>query len=139
MSLLRILSVWVLLAVLMSVNGVLREAVLRPGLGDRPADVLSAALGIALILLVTAFGFRPLAGAPTGRLLAISALLVAITVAFELVLGRSVDHKSWAELLGNYAIWRGQLWPVVLLVVAITPFLWGRWAVVAPGAKLGGS
>ena len=129
MSPLRFVGVWLLLAVLMSANGVLREAVLRRWVGTPPADVLSAAIGIVLILLVTAVGFRSLVGASTGRLLAISALLIAITVVFELVVGRTVDHKSWADLLGNYAIWRGELWPLVLLVVALTPFLWGRWAV----------
>ena len=118
-----------LLALLMSGNGVLREAVLKPSMGPRSADVVSAAIGIALILVVTAVGFRPLAGAPTVQLAAASALLVCLTVAFEFIIGRTVDHKSWAELFGNYAIWRGRLWPVVLLVVALTPFIWGRWAV----------
>ena len=134
MSVLRILGVWVVLAILMSANGALREMLLRPSLGAG-ADVVSAALGVAIILAVTAFGFRALAGATTNRLTAISVLLVAVTVVFELVIGRTVDHKSWAELFGNYAIWRGQLWPLVLLVVALTPFIWGRWAVTAPTAN----
>src|SRR5689334_13030786 len=104
MSPLRFVGVWLLLAVLMSANGVLREVALKPWIGTPPADVLSAAIGVVLILLVTAAGFRPLAGASIGRLLAISVLLVMVTVVFELVIGRTVDHKSWAELLGNYAI-----------------------------------
>jgi hypothetical protein len=54
-------------------------------------------------------------------------MLVVLTVAFEFLIGRYVDHKSWADLVGNYAIWRGRLWPIVLLVLALTPFLWGRW------------
>ena len=109
MPVLRILAVWLILAVLMSANGVFRETVLRTSLGDRPADLLSAALGITLILVVTAFGFRPLAGLPLARLLAASLLLVGLTVAFEMVMGRLVDHKSWAELAGNYAFWQGRL------------------------------
>ena len=124
---LRILTVWLLLAVLMSANGVFRETILRTSLGDRPTDLLSAALGITLILVVTAFGFRPLVGLPLARLLTASLLLVGLTVAFEIVMGRFVDHKSWAEPAGNYALWRGKLWPLVLAVVAISPILWGRW------------
>ena len=131
MPLMRVLTVWLILAVLMSANGILRETVLRSSLGDRPADVLSAALGITLILVVTAFGFRPLAGLALSRLIAVSVLLVGLTVVFEVVIGRLVDHKSWAELAGNYAFWRGQLWPLVLAVVALSPILWGRWAPVA--------
>ena len=131
MPLKRVLAVWLILAVLMSANGVFRETVLRDSLGDRPADLLSAALGITLILVVTAFGFRPLIGLPLARLLAVSLLLVGLTVAFEIVMGRLVDHKSWAELAGNYAFWRGKLWPLVLAVVAISPVLWGRWVIVS--------
>jgi hypothetical protein len=50
MSLRRGLAVWLLLALLMSVNGVFRELVLRPAVGPTTADALSAALGIAIIL-----------------------------------------------------------------------------------------
>ena len=127
MPLLRVLTVWLILAVLMSANGVFRETILRTSLGDRPADLLSATLGITLILVVTAFGFRPLVGLSLARLVAVSLLLVGLTVAFEFAMGRLVDHKSWAELAGNYAFWRGKLWPLVLAVVAISPILWGRW------------
>ena len=130
MPLRRVLTIWVILAVLMTANGMFRETVLRPSLGDRPADLLSAALGITLILVATAFGFRPLVGLPLARLLAVSLLLVGLTVAFEIVIGRLADHKSWAELAGNYAFWRGKLWPLVLAVVAISPILWGRWVPV---------
>ena len=131
MPLLRVLTVWLILAVLMSANGIFREAVLRSSLGDRPADLLSAALGITLILVVTAFGFRPLVGLPLARLLAASLLLVGLTVVFEIVMGRLVDQKSWAELASNYAFWRGRMWPLVLAVVALSPILWCRWVPVA--------
>ena len=130
----RVLSVWLALAVLMTANGVFREAFLRPQMGTRPADGVSAVLGIALILVVTAVGFRPLVGLSLGRLIGVSLLLVGLTVLFEIVIGRTVDHKSWAELAGNYAIWRGKLWPLVLAVVAATPLLWGRWLPV--GARV---
>ena len=61
------------------------------------------------------------------RLVRVSAILVALTVVFEFVFGHWVDEKSWAELAGNYAIWNGKLWPLVLASLAIAPFLWGRW------------
>jgi hypothetical protein len=136
-TLLRTFGVWLLLAFLMSANGIFRETVLKSQLGPRPADVLSAALGITMILFVTAIGFRPLSGAPLDRLVVVSVLLVGLTVGFEFLVGRTVDHKSWAELLGNYAIWRGRLWPTVLVVIALTPFLWGRWTAIAPAPVAG--
>jgi hypothetical protein len=56
----------------------------------------------------------------------VSATWFVLTVAFELVFGHYVDHKSWTELADNYAIWRGNLWPLVLASLVRAPFIWGR-------------
>lgn len=127
MSLPRVAAVWAVLAVLMSANGAFREAVLKNNFSVGTAGVMSAALGIVLILLVTAVPFRPLAREPLRKLVVASVLLFVLTVVFEFTIGLTVDGKSWTELAGNYAIWRGELWPLVLLVVVLTPFIWGRW------------
>jgi hypothetical protein len=122
----RVLLTWLALAVVMSINGVFRELALRPTLGPRIAPVVSAALGIALVLLVTRALLPPLRGHDTRTLLQVCAVILLLTVAFETALGLFVDHKSWRALLGHYAFWRGELWPVVLVVLALTPFIWGR-------------
>ena len=128
LSALRFLLVWLCMAVAMSANGVFRELGLRRVLGSTAADVVSALLGVTLIALITRVGFRPLnAHEPTTSLLSISIALVLLTVVFEAAAGRWVDHKSWSELAAHYAIWHGELWPLVLAFLAITPFIWGRW------------
>ena len=132
MSTARILAIWLLLAVLMVLNGVMREIVLVPQVGASAA-ALSAIVGIGIILGATGLFFHRLAGAPTATLARTSVLLVVLTIAFEFVFGHWVDGKSWAELAGNYAIWNGRLWPVVLASLAVAPFLWGRW--VEPGRR----
>jgi len=133
MSLRRVFRVWLVLVVAMSANGILRELVLRPRVGPSSADVLSAVLGIAIILVGTRYFLRPLAGRPTKDLAITSVVLVALTVAFEFLFGHYVDHKSWEELAQNYELWRGRLWPILLLTLALTPFLWGRWLDARPG------
>ena len=127
MSTTRTLAVWLLLAVFMTLNGIARELVLVPQLGPVSAGTVSAILGIAIILGVTGLFFHPLAGAPTSQLIRTSAILVVLTVLFELVLGHWVDGKTWGELAANYAVWEGALWPFVLLSIALAPFFWGRW------------
>lgn len=127
MSLGRLLLAWLAMAVAMSANGAFREMALRRWLDAQSADLVSAAIGAAIILLLTFLFFRPLAGSSTRTLLFVSVLLVVLTVIFEFTIGRLVDRKSWSELLGNYAIWRGRLWPLLLLLIALTPFIWGRW------------
>lgn len=127
MSLGRVLLAWVAMAVAMTANGIFRESALKRWLSAPAADNVSAALGALIILLVSYFFFRPLAGSDTRTLLVVSAILVLPTVIFELAIGRLVDRKSWAQLFGDYAIWRGELWPLLLLLLAVTPFIWGRW------------
>ena len=123
----RLLVAWSILAVAMTANGVFREAVLKRLVAPSTADALSAATGILLILLVTRLGFSArVATATPVELWLSTAMLVGMTVAFEFVVGRFVDHRSWSELLANYQFWNGRLWPLVLLVLASTPFLWGR-------------
>ena len=123
-SLARFTVVWVTMAVAMSANGVFRELVLKHHTSSSAANVLSAALGVTIIALITRVGFRPLSPANSlSSLATLSVALVVLTVAFETVLGRVVDHKSWGELAAHYALLRGELWPIVLAFLAVTPFL----------------
>jgi hypothetical protein len=124
----RIVGVWLILALAMIANGAFREVALRQAIGPANAQIVSAVLGVVIILAITRWAFRRLAGAGTRPLVIASAVLVGLTVAFEFLFGHYVDRKTWTELVADYAIWRGRLWPIVLLVLALTPFLWGRWA-----------
>lgn len=124
----RLLVTWFAMAVAMTANGALRELALKRVLSPRHADVASATLGLILIALITRVGFRPTGTGDTTRSLATaSVILVVLTVAFECAIGRLVDHKTWAEIGSHYALWRGELWPIVLGFLALTPFLWRRW------------
>ncbi|HYC52738.1 MAG TPA: hypothetical protein VEB19_16615 [Gemmatimonadaceae bacterium] len=123
----RLLGTWVLMAILMSLNGAFREMVLKPRMTASSADLASACLGAVILLIVSWLFFRPLRGASTPTLLRVSVVLVVLTVAFEFLIGRYVDHKSWSEVLANYELWNGRLWPLLLALIALTPFIWGRW------------
>jgi hypothetical protein len=126
MSLVSAFGVWLLILPLMVANGIFRETVLVPSLGRRPADVASAAIGIAIILLITMPFLRRARDRSTGALVRVSVIWLVLTVAFEFLFGHYVDGKSWMELVENYAIWRGNLWPLVLASLALAPFIWGR-------------
>jgi hypothetical protein len=126
MSLVRTLGVWLLILPLMVANGIFRETALVPSLGRTSADVASAAIGIAIILLVTMPFLRRAHDRSTASLARVSVIWLVLTVAFEFLFGHYVDRKSWAELAANYAIWRGKLWPLVLASLVLAPFVWGR-------------
>jgi hypothetical protein len=127
MSLGRMIGTWLLLAVAMTTNGIAREAVLVRLVGRKAADVLSAALGISIVLGLTRQTLHSLAGRSEARPARAALAWLLMTIAFECLIGRTVDHKSWRELADNYALWRGRLWPLVLATVVLSPFIWTRW------------
>ncbi len=120
----RFAAVWLTLAAAMTANGIGRELLLKRVLAPQSANTVSAAAGILLIAIITAIGFRPLAdpGIVPWQRTMLSVALVLATVVFETVLGRVVDHKSWSALLEHYALWHGELWPIVLAWLAYMPF-----------------
>ena len=127
MTLTRVFVTWLILAILMPLNGMVRELFLKRIVPPDAAEGVSALLGIAIILAVTWRSFRDTpAHYPALSLLAISGILVGLTVIYESAIGLWVDHKTWEELIANYRVWEGHPWPLVLLTLAVTPFLWRR-------------
>jgi hypothetical protein len=127
MSALQLFRAWALIALVMIANGALRELLLKRYLGATVAEAISAFLGIIWIVLLTSILLRRLVGRATSELVVASVTLVALSVAFEFLFGHYVEGESWTALADNYAIWRGHLWPAVLLTLAMMPFVWGRW------------
>lgn len=123
MSYSRLLGAWLVLAVAMPLNGVFRELVMKPRIPHGLADIVSAVLGVGLILGITRWIFRIPSETPVRSLAAVSVFLVILTIAFEFSFGLA-EGRTVAELLENYAIWRGRLWPIVLATLGATPFLW---------------
>lgn len=119
----RVILLWLAILPIAVINGLLREKLLRPRLGSRWANTVS---GLALMALIAAFAVATIGWLPrtteTGYLLVGAAWLVA-TVVFEFSFGRFVARASWREMIGGYRFRDGNLWPLVLAVVALAP--WG--------------
>lgn len=125
----KLLTAWLIILPFMIANGIFRELVVKQVVADAVAEAISVALGIVIVVALTRWLLRPLAGKATGDLIRASLTLVLLTVAFEFLFGHYVDRRSWSDLLANYAIWDGKLWPIALATIAFMPFLWGRWSI----------
>lgn len=119
----RLLLTWLLLAILMPVNGALREFGFKPLMSEFAAEALSVVTGIVLILATTRWLFRIPADTSSSQLTLWALILVGLTIVYEFGIG-SMSGKSMQQLLENYAIWKGRLWPLVLAALACTPWLW---------------
>jgi len=122
----RYLIAWFPMILIAVANGALREAWLVPRLGEHPAGQVSTLLLIALFALYIAFVTRAWPIATAGQALAIGALWLVLTLAFEFMLGRFVSGLSWREMLAEYNLAAGRLWSLVPIWVAAAPYLFYR-------------
>lgn len=120
-ALLRALALWLLIMLAETAQGALREWLASPAIAfaARQAAVL---IGIVVIFAITWFGLpwvrlRSAAGA-----LSVGLLWAALTVGFEVGLGRALG-LGWDRILGDYDLLRGGLMPLGLLAMALTPWL----------------
>ena len=121
----KAMLMWLVLLVVMMVNGVLRVLVLQPRLGESLARQGACVSGMLVIFVMTGLFVSRLGPFSRRELLKIGALWLVLTVAFEFLLGRFVSGASWEALLAEYDLTRGRLWPLVLSTTLIAPWLWG--------------
>jgi hypothetical protein len=118
-------SAWLLLLAIMFTNGIVRVGLLQPRLGEEPARRLATLVGTAIVAAF-AYAYARRQPSRTGReLLLVGAVWLALTLAFELGMGLATG-RSWGEMLVDYDVARGRLWPLVLVATLLAPWAWGR-------------
>ena len=122
---LRALAVWVLMMSGEVVHGVARTLVLAPAVGDFRARQLAVFSGSLLVLLITSLTINWLRTTSTRWLLVIGAMWVALTLAFEIGLGR-LGGYSWTRIASDYNLLQGGLLPIGLGVMAMSPWIASR-------------
>lgn len=119
-------TLWLVILVLAILNGMLREKALVPGLGSG-RGTLASGITLSIGIFLVAFAAVPWYGPLTSRQWWLVGLLwLSLTVVFEFSFGRILQHKTWAELLDAYTFTGGNIWPVVLVVALISPWLSAR-------------
>lgn len=121
----RALAAWLVLLVAMTANGFVRALVLQPRMGEPLARQVASILGVCIVLAVAGAFVRRLPDPASAPLVRIGLLWGLLTVAFEFGLGRYVSGLRWAEMLADYDLAAGRLWPLVLLATVAAPPLWG--------------
>ena len=119
----RAIAIWLVLLVLAVANGLLREAMLLKVLPQDAAFVVSGLLLIACVLLIALSSVRWLGLLGLGEYLLIGMLWLVLTVAFEFGFGILVRDQQPVALLDAYRFRDGNIWPLVLLVIALSPVI----------------
>ncbi|MFB6141741.1 MAG: hypothetical protein ABEJ30_00180 [Halorientalis sp.] len=119
------LGVWLVMAVVAVLNGGFREVVLIPRVGEYMGHVLSTALLVVAILLVSFVYFSWTATAYARvELLLVGVLWTVLTVGFEFLVGH-VEGTPVSVTLGQYDVLAGQVWLAVPVTLLLAPLLCG--------------
>jgi hypothetical protein len=97
----RGLMVWLLIVILETVHGILREMFLVPHVGAQAASRIGWPVGLAIVLFTAWLMIRWTGLRGTGTLLRLGALWALLTLTFEIGIGllRGFDGpRLWAEL-----------------------------------------
>jgi hypothetical protein len=119
------LAVWVLMAVLAVLNGVFRETVIIPQIGEYPGHVVSTLLLVAAILAVAGVYFSTTGTTYTdAELVLVGVGWTLLTVGFEFLVG-AAEGTPVSVTLGQYDVFAGQVWILVPLTLLVAPYLFG--------------
>jgi hypothetical protein len=119
---LRALAVWAVMLLFAIANGALREAVLIPKLGST-AGLISSGVLLSIVILAVAYLSLPWLGARApAQWAAVGLLWLALTVVLEFAFGL-LRGKPLSTILEAYIFKGGDIWPVVLLVTALSPWM----------------
>jgi len=118
---------WLVLLVLMVLNGGIRDSLYARPLGEGPAHAVSSLAGIVVILAVSCAMLRwtPVARSPRALWL-VGGYWTLLTIAFEIVFFHYISGRSWQEIGADYNVMKGRLWVFVLLATLIGPRLMGN-------------
>ncbi|WP_020674473.1 hypothetical protein [Geopsychrobacter electrodiphilus] len=119
---LKSLAIWAGILMLAVLNGTLRETILIPQLGTVTSFMLSGVLLSALIFVIAYISLPWLGARRSAEFLGIGLGWFALTIVFEFSFGLA-QGKSWQTLLEAYMFKGGNIWPVVLIVTALAPWL----------------
>ncbi|QSW97879.1 hypothetical protein [Haloterrigena alkaliphila] len=119
------LGLWVVMAVVAVANGGFRETVLIPRVGEYTGHVLSTALLIAAVLVLSALYFaRSSIDYSRAELLLVGILWTVLTVGFEFLVG-ALEGTPVSATLAQYDVFAGQVWILVPLTLLTAPLLFG--------------
>lgn len=123
----KAIGFWFVLLVTALLNATLREATYKPLLEPVIgvwAHQISSIVGIGLFYGVIYWFLKKLWGSYRQKdMLIVGILWLVMTIGFETWMNVVIRKLSFAEVVATYALWRGELWPLVLLSLLVSPLV----------------
>lgn len=122
----RVVAVWLLIIAAETVHGVLRTLFLQPAVGDFHARQIGVFSGAAIIVGIAYLMSEWLRVTATRLLIGIGLAWAALTLLFEVVLGRLVLALSWDRILSDFDLSQGGLLLLGYAVLIFSPLIAAR-------------
>ncbi|MBI1173968.1 MAG: hypothetical protein GC139_01730 [Sideroxydans sp.] len=122
----RYLLAWFVMLLVAVANGALRDFTYGKYVSGLHANQLSTLSGIILLGLVIRVYVHCWPPISARQALLVGLFWMVLTVTFEFLFFHFVAGRPWHELLANYNLLRGRVWPLLLVWVALAPYLFYR-------------
>ena len=123
---LRYCLLWLFLPLIGILNGAVREFAYKKAVGELAAHQISTLTGLILMGAFVWFVTRRWPLPSARQAIGIGLIWLLLTVTFEFGFGHFVAHTPWPVLLRDYNLREGRVWGLLVLWVAITPYLFYR-------------
>jgi hypothetical protein len=121
--LIKAVGIWLVIVLAAILNGTLREKILVPLIGSSMALPLSG-ISLAILVFLVSLAFVPfIAVSETKAYVIIGLFWLFLTLLFEFIFGHFVAGKSWQDIVQVFNVKKGDLFLLVLVVTAISPWL----------------
>jgi hypothetical protein len=124
---LKSLALWLVFLVVAVGLALVRDLWLSPAFGSFRAHQMGTLAVCGLISIVVLFGVRWLKLQPAQGL-QVGSFWVTLTLLFEFGVFGVLLGYPWSELLADYNVLKGRLWPLVLLTELLSPCAFARYA-----------
>jgi len=114
---------WFPMVLIAVINGGVRESLYKKQLGDLHAHQVSTLTGIILFSIYGWFVFNIWNIESTSQAWLIGLMWFIMTEAFEFLGGHYLFKNSWERIFSDYNIFKGRLWILIPIWVAIAPYI----------------
>lgn len=120
---LKAAMIWFVIAIFAILNGIFRESILLPTIGQPYALPVSGLCLSTIIFIITYISFPFFAKNNYLSYLLMGVQWVLMTLIFELLFGHYIFGKSWSTLLQVFNIMQGDLFILALLASLVSPLV----------------
>lgn len=117
---------WLVMLLLAVANGILRDFTYGRWLPELPAQQISTLSAAVLLGAVIGGVARHWPFGSAWQAWRVGITWMVATVVFEFLFFHYGTGHPWDELWANYDLSRGRLWPLLLMWVAVAPYLFYR-------------